>query len=133
MEVTLEHTPHMTAARQRIHSSMVDLLAQAGLDYSGGYVNIGGNRVHYLDYGEGEPVLLHTRRRRRRGGLVPPDRGVKRFVPRIGAGQPSIRPVEPAVRTHPVATIRTRIRSRGSSKPFNCNRCELQGSPWAGS
>ena len=48
----------MTAARQRIHSSMVDLLAQAGLDYSGGYVNVGGNRVHYLDYGEGEPVLL---------------------------------------------------------------------------
>ena len=37
---------------------MVDLLAQAGLDYSGGYVNVGGNRVHYLDYGEGEPVLL---------------------------------------------------------------------------
>ena len=58
MEVTLEHTPHMTAARQRIHSSMVDLLAQAGLDYSGGYVNVAGNRVHYLDYGEGEPVLL---------------------------------------------------------------------------
>ena len=48
----------MTAARQRIHDSMVDLLAQAGLDYSGGYVNVGGNRVHYLDYGEGEPVLL---------------------------------------------------------------------------
>ena len=58
MEVTLEHTPHITAARQRIHSSMVDLLAQAGLDYSGGYVNVGGNRVHYLDYGEGEPVVL---------------------------------------------------------------------------
>ena len=58
MEVTLERTPHMTAARQRIHASMVDLLAQAGLDYSGGYVNVGGIRVHYLDYGEGEPVLL---------------------------------------------------------------------------
>ena len=58
MEVTLEHTPHITAARQRIHASMVDLLAQAGLDYSGGYVNVCGNRVHYLDYGEGEPVVL---------------------------------------------------------------------------
>ena len=48
----------MTEARQRIHGSMVALLAQAGLDYRGGYVNVGGNRVHYLDYGEGEPVLL---------------------------------------------------------------------------
>ena len=48
----------MTEARRRIHSSMVDLLAQAGLDYSGGYVDVAGDSVHYLDYGKGEPVLL---------------------------------------------------------------------------
>ena len=58
MEATSEHTPTMTAVRQRIHHSMVELLAQAGLEYRGGYVDVGGNRVHYLDYGEGEPVVL---------------------------------------------------------------------------
>ncbi len=34
-----------------IHHAMVDLLARAGLEYSGGFVEAGGRRIHYLDYG----------------------------------------------------------------------------------
>ncbi len=46
------------AGRVRVYGSMVDLLACGGLEYSGGFVEAAGNRVHYLDYGEGEPVVL---------------------------------------------------------------------------
>lgn len=34
------------------------LLERAGLEYSGGYVDLDGKRIHYLDYGSGPPVLL---------------------------------------------------------------------------
>ena len=38
----------------RIHGSMVSLLARAGLEYRGGYVRTGEDTVHYLDYGPTE-------------------------------------------------------------------------------
>ncbi len=37
-------------AQDRIQTAMVDLLARAGLDYRGGYVEAAGQRIHYLDY-----------------------------------------------------------------------------------
>lgn len=37
---------------------MTALLRRAGLDYQGKFVDVGGKRVHYLEYGEGPPVLL---------------------------------------------------------------------------
>lgn len=45
-------------AEKQIMSSMSNLLARAGLEYRGKFVETGGRRVHYLDYGEGSPVLL---------------------------------------------------------------------------
>ncbi len=43
---------------QKIFKSMSELLRRVGLDYRGGYVEVDGKRIHYLDYGEGAPVLL---------------------------------------------------------------------------
>lgn len=34
-----------------IYSALVGLLARAGLEYSGGFVEVDGCRIHYLDYG----------------------------------------------------------------------------------
>ncbi|MEX0761447.1 MAG: alpha/beta fold hydrolase [Dehalococcoidia bacterium] len=45
-------------AHERIHRNMVDLLGRAGLPYQGGFVEADGNRIHYLEYGEGPPLLL---------------------------------------------------------------------------
>ncbi|NQW19433.1 MAG: alpha/beta hydrolase [Chloroflexi bacterium] len=38
--------------------SMSELLSRAGLKYQGRFVEVNGRRIHYLDYGEGPPVLL---------------------------------------------------------------------------
>ena len=37
---------------------MSKLLDAAGLDYQGRFIDLGDHRVHYLDYGEGPPVLM---------------------------------------------------------------------------
>ncbi|MDA1279964.1 MAG: alpha/beta fold hydrolase [Chloroflexi bacterium] len=50
--------PELGSAEQEIFKSMSALLNRAGLEYRGGILDIDGRRVHYLDYGEGEPVLL---------------------------------------------------------------------------
>ena len=50
--------PEFGSAEQKIFESMSALLGRAGLDYRGGLLDIDGRRVHYLDYGEGPPVLL---------------------------------------------------------------------------
>lgn len=45
-----------------VYDALVTLLARAGLEYSGGFIQVDGYRVHYLDYGpresEAPPVLL---------------------------------------------------------------------------
>lgn len=47
-----------TLARARVRQSMAALLNRAGLSYQGGFVQAGRSRVHYLDYGDGPPVVL---------------------------------------------------------------------------
>ena len=37
---------------------MSALLTRAGLEYLGRFVEVDGNRIHYLEYGDGPPVLL---------------------------------------------------------------------------
>lgn len=37
---------------------MVELLSRAGIGYQGDFVDAGGYRIHYLDYGSGPTVLL---------------------------------------------------------------------------
>ena len=51
-----EHT--FSLAQQRIFDSMVELLRRVGLEYQGRFVDAGGYRIHYLDYGSGPTVLL---------------------------------------------------------------------------
>lgn len=51
-------TRDFSPAHERIHNNMVDLLERAGLPYQGNFVDADGNRIHYLDYGEGPPLLL---------------------------------------------------------------------------
>ncbi len=51
-------TPKFTPAEQQIFDSMSALLAEAGLEYQGRFVDVNGQRIHYLDYGEGPVVLL---------------------------------------------------------------------------
>lgn len=48
----------LTLAQSKIFDAMVELLGRVGLDYRGGFVNAGGHRIHYLDYGVGAPLLL---------------------------------------------------------------------------
>lgn len=50
--------PVLDAAELQIVKSMTELLGRAGLEYQGRYVEVDGNRIHYLEYGEGSPVLL---------------------------------------------------------------------------
>jgi len=50
--------PEFSAAEQRIFDSMTVLLDRAGLEYQGHFVEVNGQRIHYLDYGSGPPVLL---------------------------------------------------------------------------
>ncbi len=45
-------------AEQQIFSSMLALLERTGLEYRGEYLGVGDRRIHYLDYGDGPPVLL---------------------------------------------------------------------------
>jgi pimeloyl-ACP methyl ester carboxylesterase len=45
-------------AASQIFDSMSALLARAGLEYQGRFTEVNGQRIHYLDYGEGPPVLL---------------------------------------------------------------------------
>jgi 4,5:9,10-diseco-3-hydroxy-5,9,17-trioxoandrosta-1(10),2-diene-4-oate hydrolase len=51
-------TDKLTAGQRRVFDTMIELLGRAGLDYSGGFVDAGRNRVHYLDYGSGPVVVL---------------------------------------------------------------------------
>lgn len=43
---------------EHIQHSMSNLLGLANLEYSGSFVDVGDNRIHYLDYGTGPDVLL---------------------------------------------------------------------------
>ena len=45
-------------AEQRILASMSALLERAGLEYRGNYLEVDHRRIHYLDYGDGPPVIL---------------------------------------------------------------------------
>lgn len=51
-------SPELTGAAGQIFNSMTALLERAGLEYQGHFLDIGDRRIHYLDYGEGSPVLL---------------------------------------------------------------------------
>ena len=58
---TVQTTPQresFSRAQRNIFDSMVELLGRAGLEYNGGFVEAGGHRIHYLDYGSGAPVVL---------------------------------------------------------------------------
>ena len=50
--------PELTVVEQQIMTSMSGLLRRAGLDYAGRFVDVNGQRIHYLEYGDGPPVLL---------------------------------------------------------------------------
>jgi pimeloyl-ACP methyl ester carboxylesterase len=60
--ITPEHEklpdPILTEPEMAIVKSMSALLGRAGLEYQGKFTEVGGNRIHYLEYGEGSPVLL---------------------------------------------------------------------------
>ncbi len=45
-------------SEENVYSSLCSLLEFVGLGYQGKFVNIGGTNIHYLEYGEGEPLLL---------------------------------------------------------------------------
>ena len=48
----------LSESQARVHQSLTQLLARAGLEYRGGFVEVAGMRIHYLDYGAGPPVVL---------------------------------------------------------------------------
>jgi pimeloyl-ACP methyl ester carboxylesterase len=48
----------LTEPETAIVKSMSALLARAGLEYQGKFTEVAGNRIHYLEYGEGSPVIL---------------------------------------------------------------------------
>jgi pimeloyl-ACP methyl ester carboxylesterase len=50
--------PELIVVEQQIMTSMSGLLRRAGLDYAGRFVDVNGQRIHYLEYGDGPPVLL---------------------------------------------------------------------------
>ena len=52
------HSEELTEPGRQIFLSMSKLLDAAGLDYQGRFIDLGDRRVHYLDYGEGPPVLM---------------------------------------------------------------------------
>lgn len=54
MPEILEHS----GAETQIVKSMSALLGRAGLEYEGKFVEVDGQRIHYLDYGQGPPVLM---------------------------------------------------------------------------
>lgn len=48
----------LSTGQQNVFDSMVELLSRAGIGYQGDYVDAGGHRIHYLDYGSGPTLLL---------------------------------------------------------------------------
>ena len=52
------HSEKFIEPEQQIFLSMSKLLDIVGLDYQGGFIDLGDHLVHYLDYGEGPPVLM---------------------------------------------------------------------------
>ena len=52
------HSEEFIGVDRQIFLSMSKLLGIADLDYQGGFIDLGDHLVHYLDYGEGPPVLL---------------------------------------------------------------------------
>jgi len=50
--------PVFSAVEQQIVASMSELLSRAGLTYQGKFAQVNGQRIHYLEYGEGSPVFL---------------------------------------------------------------------------
>lgn len=50
--------PELNPADKQIFASMSALLERAGLEYRGDFLELDGRRIHYLDYGDGSPVLL---------------------------------------------------------------------------
>ncbi|MDA1298221.1 MAG: alpha/beta fold hydrolase [Chloroflexi bacterium] len=48
----------LSTGQLRVFDSMVELLGRAGLGYQGGFVDAGGHKIHYLDYGSGPTILL---------------------------------------------------------------------------
>jgi pimeloyl-ACP methyl ester carboxylesterase len=48
----------LSASQQKAFDSMVELLGRLGLESSGGFVNAGNHRIHFLDYGNGPTVKL---------------------------------------------------------------------------
>jgi len=52
------HSEEFIEPERQIFLSMSKLLDIVGLDYQGGFIDLGDHLVHYLDYGEGPPVLM---------------------------------------------------------------------------
>ncbi len=52
------HSEEFIGVDRQIFLSMSKLLGIADLNYQGGFIDLGDHLVHYLDYGEGPPVLL---------------------------------------------------------------------------
>ena len=52
------HSEEFIEPERQIFLSMSKLLDIAGLDYQGGFIDLGDHLLHYLDYGEGPPVLM---------------------------------------------------------------------------
>jgi 4,5:9,10-diseco-3-hydroxy-5,9,17-trioxoandrosta-1(10),2-diene-4-oate hydrolase len=48
----------LDSVEQQIVTSMTTLLGRAGLEYRGRFVEVNDQRVHYLEYGDGPPVIL---------------------------------------------------------------------------
>ncbi len=46
-----QRSPELSKRQADIREAMVGLLARAGLEYRGGFVEAGGRLIHYLDYG----------------------------------------------------------------------------------
>jgi 4,5:9,10-diseco-3-hydroxy-5,9,17-trioxoandrosta-1(10),2-diene-4-oate hydrolase len=61
-EATTEATAKSIPGGEEVYRALVGLLARSGLEYSGGFVQVDGFRVHYLDYGPRDsdmpPVVL---------------------------------------------------------------------------
>ncbi|MDP6666029.1 MAG: alpha/beta hydrolase [Dehalococcoidia bacterium] len=50
--------PELDSIERQVFASMSALLERAGLEYRGSFLALDGRRIHYLDYGEGPPVIL---------------------------------------------------------------------------
>ncbi len=54
----IQSEQRLSEAQQRVYDSMVELLSRVGLQYQGDFVEAGGYRIHYLEYGFGPTLLL---------------------------------------------------------------------------